>query len=368
MRISFVGKRHYTNQDALSEGFGRIVQLPLAWSRTGHAVQLSLVDYHSHRPETAVFGDLPVNSFPLWSPASTLRLTMAVQAFRPDVIVASGDCFIGLFALQLARRTGARFVFDVYDDYRTFGAYRAFLGWDALGFLCRSADAVSYASSVMAGSHGFESVAVLVPNGVDARFFRPIPRHAARAELGLAPEGVLIGYFGSMTPEHGVPVLIRAFTKLRERRPDARLLLCGRIEESVCIDVEGVVYRGLVEHRFIPWYMNACDVLTLPYLRGRFLDHASSCKIAEYLFCRRPIVATDTPNFVENFPSQARALGTLLVTPGDPEALAGAIGRQLEDPLVVEPPGDMTWTAIAERALASFRQIVATDPVSSRAH
>lgn len=85
---------------------------------------------------------------------------------------------------------------------------------------------------------------------------------------------------------------------------------------------------------------------------------AASCKIAEYLFCHRPIVATSSPNFVQNFPRQAKELGTLVVPPGDSDALADAIERQLDHPLILEPPLDMTWKAIAERLFAQFEAIV----------
>jgi glycosyltransferase involved in cell wall biosynthesis len=357
MRILFLGKRRYTNQDSLAQRFGRIRWLPLLWHQAGHSVHLVLLDYHGYRREVSTDDGFTVQSLPAFRLDSVVHLSASAKALQPDIVLASGDCFLGLLGQYLARRTGAKFVFDVYDDYSTFGAYRVFMGWDALRFLCRCADLVMYASRAIADQHKFDSSWCVVPNGIDGTEFAPVPMSEARAKLGLPESGRLVGYFGSMTGEHGVGVLIRAVQKLRIQQSDVRLLLCGRQHPSTPVTGEGVLYRGMVPHGMIPNYLNACDVLALPYLRGAFMDSASSCKIAEYLFCRRPIVATRTPNFVQNFPEQARQLDALLVPPGDADALAGSIQRQLDDPVIAQPPDEMTWQEIASRLMAHLQRL-----------
>lgn len=357
LRILFVGKRYYTNQDALKQRFGRIYRLPDAWARDAHHVSLVLLNYHGYRRELSTQDGFPVHSLPVADPRSAITIRSIARAVSPEVVVASGDCFVGLSSMRLARSRRAKFVFDVYDDYRTFGAYRAFLGWDAFQFIRRHADLVMYASRVMAEEHNLDTSHVLVPNGIDHTVFTSRPISEARKRLDLPPEARFVGYFGSMTPEHGVNVLRRAVQKLRTRRPEIQLLLCGAEHPSTPISGDEVVYRGMVPHRSVPDYMNACDVLALPYVNGLFLDRASSCKIAEYLFCHRPIVATRTPNFVRNFPEQAKQLDALLAAPGDVDALAFSIERQLDKPVIVEPPADISWSQIAARLIARFREI-----------
>ena len=123
----------------------------------------------------------------------------ALRAQPAQVIVASGDCFLGLLALQACRRTGARFVFDVYDDYRSFGAYRVFLGWDAYGYLLRRADHAFFASQALGARHPAAAAWTLVPNGIDDALFKPMPRAAARAAVRLAhDEAPWVGYSGLM--------------------------------------------------------------------------------------------------------------------------------------------------------------------------
>jgi hypothetical protein len=96
----------------------------------------------------------------------------------------------------------------------------------------------------------------------------------------------------------------------------------------------------------------------LPYRRGPIIDMAASCKIAEYLLCDRPLVATDTPNFTSNFPKQASELGPALCSPGEPADLARAISLQLREPRIVSRPEEHTWSRIAGDTLAALESIV----------
>jgi hypothetical protein len=146
MRILFLGKRHYTNQDTLFQRFGRIYRLPLAWHLAGHEVQLMLLDYHGTGRTVSANDGFTAQSLPVSDPRSLAHLSAVMKSIQPEICVASGDCFIGLLGHWLTRGTGARFVFDLYDDYRTFGAYRVFnwLGcaWVSLparrsGYLCK---------------------------------------------------------------------------------------------------------------------------------------------------------------------------------------------------------------------------------------
>jgi glycosyltransferase involved in cell wall biosynthesis len=359
MRILWLGKRQYTNKDALAERFGRIYQLPLHWHEAGHSVELVLLDYRGRRIESTKADGFEASSFPARDLRSLFRLRSHFMRFQPDVVVASGDCFIGLAGRWLAKRVAARFVFDVYDDYRTFGAYRAFLGWDAYGFLLRHADLVLYASKALADRHALNVPWHLVPKGIDPARFKPINREVARSRTKLDQAGMrLVGYFGGMDADRGVEDLITAVGLLYAKDDSLRLVLCGPARAGVAFDKPWVDFRGPVDHASIPDYINACDVVVLPYRRGPIIDMAASCKIAEYLLCDRPMVATDTPNFSSNFPEQASELGPALCKPGDPVDLARAISLQLQQPRVVSRPEEHTWSRIARDALAALERIV----------
>jgi glycosyltransferase involved in cell wall biosynthesis len=360
LRILFLAKRRYTNKDALRERFGRVYQLPLHWHESGHQVELALLDYRGFRSETSTVDGFPARSLPMRDPRSMLRLRSDARRFRPDVVIASGDCFVGFAGLHLAKVAAARFVFDVYDDYSSFGNYRAFAGWDALGYLLGRADLVLYASQSLARRHAANSRWWLVPNGVDPSVFHPIPMAVARERVGLDDAGTRwIGYFGSMEPDRGVDDLIAAVGQLHASDPQVRLLLCGTPRAGMQSLPPWVEYHGVVSHSAMPDYLNACNVLALPYRRSQVMDMGVSCKIAEYLLCDRALAATDTPNFTANFPEQASELASVLCRPSEPDDLARTIAMQLQDPRIASRPEGHTWARIAGDTLAALQGIVA---------
>ena len=357
MRILFLAKRHYTNKDAFRERFGRVYQLPLQWSASGYCVSLELVDYRGLREEYASADGFEVRSVPLLNPVTLFRLQSRAREFRADVVIASGDCLVGVAGWQIARSLNARFVFDVYDDYSSFGSHRIFLGWNAFRYLRNRADLLLYASNSLAHSHACDSPWTLVPNGVDPNKFHPIATDCARIQLGINASSRLVGYFGSMEPDRGIGDLIAAVGQLHASDINIRLLLCGATNAGTGKFPSWVDYRGVVPHGSMATYMNACDALALPYRRGQTMDMGASCKIAEYLLCERPLVATDTPNFTSNFPKQAAELGVYLARPSDPQDLARAISLQLSHPKILSRPEGHTWSRIAGDTLAALEQI-----------
>lgn len=350
MSVLFVGKRFYTNRDALREKYGRIYQLPWHWAQAGIPTRLWLVDYHTREHVRATDGALEIVSTPVrnFSVFGQWLQEKRRGANRPDVVVASGDCYIGLMAYRIARRLRARFVFDVYDKYDEFGGYRRLPGFDPFRFLLRQADVRLFASSALMGDLSPDRDRdALAPNGVDTARFRVRDRNEGRDALGLPHEPSMIGYFGGMGPDRGVADLIAAVGELRAQGVAIELLLGGKSTPGVDVRAAGVRYLGNVPYEQMPWALAACDLLAIPYRRSAFMDAGASNKIAESIACRRPIVATRTPNLVANYPVQAKQLGSLLATPGDPHDLARAIGQQMTGRLLVEMPQGMSWGDIS---------------------
>lgn len=109
--------------------------------------------------------------------------------------------------------------------------------------------------------------------GVDVGRFCPSSswRTAIRKTLGISEQAVSLLYVGRLKKEKGVVDLLHAFTRLRERWPDLRLLLVGPDDEgldSFCRGVPGtyrIDYTPLVEE-----YMAAADIYCLPSYREGF--------------------------------------------------------------------------------------------------
>ena len=355
-RVLFVGKRFYTNRDALAERYGRIYQLPLHWAAAGISCHLWLLDYHTRETVRRRDAALSVVSTPVRGLGWLREWRESVRNPGPDgyrCVVASGDCYLGLVAYRVARRLGARFVFDVYDKYDEFPGYRRLPGFDPFGFLLRHADARFFASrALMARAGGDAARDLLVPNGIDTQHFRPLDRDAGRTALGLPPDVPLVGYFGSMDPDRGVDDLVAAIERLRSEGLPVELVLAGKRRADLDLGRPGIRYLGNLPYAQVPQALASCDVLALPYRHSALLDMASSCKIAEYMAAARPIAATRTPNLSANFPDQARILDDLLAAPGDVASLARSIRAQLAERRLATASPRMAWDAIAADAAA----------------
>lgn len=356
MSVLFIGKRFYTNRDALTERFGRLYQLPLHWANAGIPTRLWLIDYHSRQQALQTDGKLSVISTPVFSAAWLKELARHLGREKPDVIVASGDCYVGLLGYWLARRARAHFIFDIYDKYDEFSGYKRLPGLDPLPFLIRKSDSLIFASHALMQELAAERrETFLAPNGVDKSLFFARDMQASRQQLGLSSAGKYIGYFGSMEPERGVDDLIAAVQILRKEGMDIEALLGGAPPKHFDLSQDGVRYLGNLPFEQVPTALSCCDLLALPYRHSPFLDMASSCKIAEYIAIARPVIATRTPNLLENFRAQAEELETVMAEPGNPPGLAVSIKQQLVASIIPSMPENFEWREIAARLADSLK-------------
>ena len=350
MTVLFIGKRFYTNRDALRERYGRIWQLPWHWVHAGFPAHLWLVDYHTKENVHEATDGLEVISTPA---RNFLLFRHWLREFfnknqKIKTIVASGDCYIGLMAYWLARRLDANFVFDVYDKYDEFGGYRKLPGFDPLKFLLKNSNVRFFASKALL--HDLSPAAhrdILVPNGVDLEKFTPRDKKESRASLDLPQDIQIIGYFGGMEPDRGVSDLIDAVRLLRKNGMNLELLLGGKPVPGLDLQQPGIRYLGNVPFERMPVALASCDMLAVPYRRSAFMDAGASNKIAEAIACARPLVATRTPNLMANFPAQTQQLGSLLANPEDPADLARVIRAQSNQQILVDIPDGMSWKDIA---------------------
>lgn len=354
MRILFVGKRFYTNRDALKEHYGRIYQLPYYWNQNESSTVLWLVDYHTTELiDNSSNQDLPTISTPVksWAFIKQVCRTLFMREARPTILVASGDCYLGLMAWFIAKWTNARFIFDIYDRYDEFDGYRRALWWDPLSFLRDKADVCFFASSIVRDAlGGVRATDLVVVNGIDTHFFRPLDITQCRRKFNLIDESLLIGYFGSMESDRGVNDLYDAVTILRDEGLAIQLIVAGKRDASTDLDRPNIIYLGNVPYLEMPHLMGCCDVLALPYRRSKFMDAGASNKIIEYLAVGKPIAATRTPNLINNFIGNS-SFAECTAEPGDSVSLSEVIKKMIDSPDVLPVPAGFSWDEVAERAL-----------------
>jgi glycosyltransferase involved in cell wall biosynthesis len=191
-----------------------------------------------------------------------------------------------------------------------------------------------------------------------------------RARYGLPADAPTAVFFGRLLRSKGLTDLVDAFAIVRERRPDARLVIAGppprRTEEG---EVEQAVReRGLedvvaVDSRYLPNeevrpLMELASVVVLPY------TSATQSGVLHVAYaCGRPVIATR----VGGLPEVVEEGGTgLLVPPGSPRELADAIVAMLDDPEGTARMGErarhlaetrFSWRSVAREVLAVYREL-----------
>lgn len=167
----------------------------------------------------------------------------------------------------------------------------------------------------------------VIPLGFDLEAHRSVdgPSGALREHLRLRDDTPLVGVVGRLAPikDHGT--LLRAMKQL----PDAHLAVLGDGELRSVLE-EMVLAMGLADRvHLVGWWMDipaAMADMDVVALSSR--NEGTPVSLIEAGACGRPVVATD----VGGVRSVVVDGGSgLLVPPGDPDALAEALGRVLSD-------------------------------------
>lgn len=149
-----------------------------------------------------------------------------------------------------------------------------------------------------------------------------------RRELGLVGAEALVGTIARFSPQKGLPYFLQAIPAIWQTIPGVRFLLVGDGPMGKSLEVQArelgitpvVTFTGYREdaHEI----MRCLDVFVLPTLWESF-----GLVFAEAMAARVPIVASD----IEPIPEVLEGYGAaLLVPPRDPEVLAQAVVRILE--------------------------------------
>ena len=161
------------------------------------------------------------------------------------------------------------------------------------------------------------------------------PLSASGEEAGGRGRPTVIGTTARLSPEKGLPYLIDAFARLRSRYGDrVRLRIAGEgpdrgaLEQQIArLDLGSAVeLSGWLEHDDIPAFLHGLDIFALPSTWEGF-----GVSAVEASATGLPVVASN----IHGIPDAVLDGKTgLLVPPKDPAALATALGRLVDDPVL----------------------------------
>ena len=180
-------------------------------------------------------------------------------------------------------------------------------------------------------------------NGVDTDRCAPAGDAAeTRAELGLPLDAFVVGAVGRLDPIKNHPHLFEAFARLREVRPDARLIVAGEGPELSRLEsLAGPGISLLGNRPDIPRLLRAMDVFALVSR-----NEGISNTILEAMSSALPCLVTSVggnPELVEDGRSGR------LVAPGDVDAMADSLIAYAGDPELCARHGDAARVRVLER-------------------
>jgi PEP-CTERM/exosortase A-associated glycosyltransferase len=289
----------------------------------------------------------PIREFQLmrWLASAVGR---AADELRPDIIHAHSPILVGFPALRVARRRGARFVYEVRDlwenasvDHGKFSVgslpYRAVRGAETL--LLRKADAVVTIGELLREElQARTAVQVEVAaNGVDLDAFQPLAPQPHWARAWNAEGREVIAYIGSFQPYEGLDTLIRAMEDVRKTAPNALLLIAGdgpsksSLEALVkALDLAKIVhFTGRVPHDRVKEIYAIASVLVYPRIDTLTTRLTTPLKPLEAMAMQKAVISSDLPALRE----LVRDGETGLMFPaGNAAELAKRIALVLHDP------------------------------------
>jgi glycosyltransferase involved in cell wall biosynthesis len=358
---------HYAGHPALGMEF-RPYYLAREWVRAGHRVQIVAADHSHVRAVQPPPGDSVVSGIHyrfyatpayqgnglgrvknlwaflrrLW--ADTPRL---LAEARPDVVIASSTYPMDIWvARRLARRAGAKLVYEVHDlwplspiELSGMSRRHPFI------VLCQAAEDAAYRDadvvvSMLPKVHGYMASRGLdlkklhiVPNGITLDEWEgeaaPLRDDVAHALAAARAQGTVVGYAGSMGEPNALDVLLDAAALLRDE--PLRFVLVGSGHEQARLAAR-VAAEGLANVTMLPpipkaqvrGFLAQVDIAYIGWQRvSLYRFGIAPNKLMDYMMAARPVLHSVEAG---NDPVAEAGCG-LTVPPQDPVSVAAGLQR-----------------------------------------
>jgi teichuronic acid biosynthesis glycosyltransferase TuaC len=366
MRILVLTKRQYTGRDLLDDHYGRLYEIPRALTATGHWVRCLALSYRRRPPAPPdAAGWESLNALP-FSPLGALRhlrrIRQICNEFRPDLVWASSDAWHAIAAWRTCLPAGTPYVVDLYDNYECFGLSKLPGVIPLLRRSCRAASGLTLVSRTLAEHVGNcyslppGQPHLVLGNAVDTTQFRPLDQQAARRELGLQEDALLIGTAGALDASRGIATLLEAAERLAAAHPGLRLVLAGPKDYSLDRFVRlPIDYLGILAPERVPAFWNALDVAVVANRDSAFGRYCYPQKLQEIVACGVPLVASRVGEVAELLHDTPACLAEA----DSPAALAERIAAQIWEKIRVSRTQMRSWEQRAEELSGFFGRLLA---------
>ena len=287
---------------------------------------------------------------PFWRLFDSYRFSDAcVSSFSDYHILYERESTISYGGLIAAHRLGIPLVIevngDLVEEWRQLGLQMSKLQWALVHFITRqiykqSSHIITVGETLkgtLVRRWGLDPAHIsVVTNGTEIDLFLNIdtsPDIRTRYSIGKGP---VIMFMGGFKPWHGIDLILRGFHHLVQSMPDAKMVFVGdgpqRLELQQQSDSLGlqehVIFTGRVGHEDVPQLLNIADVAVIYHRRAAAEIVETPLKLFEYMAAGKAIVAPAVPNMERILKDNVSGL---LVPPDNPEALANALTKLLND-------------------------------------
>lgn len=202
----------------------------------------------------------------------------------------------------------------------------------------------------------------VIPLAPSSNYHAVPDRKAARRRVGKYTRRDFVLCVGTIEPRKNIPVLLRAFGIVRERRPLALVIAGGRgwhyddiLEMPRRLGLgDDVVFTGYVNEQNLLDLYNCASAVVYPSLYEGF-----GLPVVEAMACGAPLIISDIPSLREVAGDAALAF-----PPDDHEALAALLERVLRSDSVrrdlsekaLRRAAGYSWERVAALTVATYRK------------
>jgi phosphatidylinositol alpha-mannosyltransferase len=202
----------------------------------------------------------------------------------------------------------------------------------------------------------------IIPNGVDTNKFNPTVRPLEKFQ-DARPR---ILFLGRLDPRKGLDRLLAAFPLIRQKNPDAQLIVVGsgplleRYKKSVPRRLrEAVLFEGKVAPEIIPRYYASCTVYVSPATGGEVFGIV----LTEAMATGKPVVASNIPGYAEVIQNN---INGILFDVSDTEDMVHKISAVLQNEQQRDELGknariralQFSWHTVARQVLAYYEELL----------
>lgn len=305
---------------------------------------------------------LPASIFELLELAYNItayrQLKHAVRTFQPDILYERYNLYL-LAGLRLKRRYGLPMIMEINSPLAEERAAFGNLELRALAERCETAlwrgpDAVLPVTQVLADivakKRKTNAGIHVVPNGALLETAANIADvENLRAQFGLKPGDVVMGFVGFVRAWHGVGWALDALPSLPA---NTHLLIVGDGPGLPALETRAaelgitdrVHFAGRVPHRQIPAHIELFDIA----LQTAAVAYASPLKLFEYMAHGRAIIAPDQPNIREILDD---GINAVLFETENETSFRSALTRLCTDETLRRKVGQQARLTVEERPL-----------------